>query len=293
MDSSQIRHRVEQEVFPHRPSALVRGFATKNYNIQMHDHSFYEINVVIEGRGKHFLEAECFEAKPGDVFVIPPSVPHGYESCDSGFNVYHLILKDAFFARYGEEIRLLHGYNHLFTIEPYLRKKAKKLFLNLDFKELADFSQQVEIFEGLPDGDSLQADVFRNIRALSIIASLCHSMMLHMQQPDSSVQADYAAISESLAYIHNSLAEKLRIDQLAAMSAMSRATYIRKFRALFGKAPMEYILSCRIKSARERIAYGQKKSQVAQECGFYDVCHMEKALKKDQDRTKKVLSQNE
>ena len=280
MQKNPVRHRVEEEVFPSRPSALVRGFATKNYSFPMHDHSFYEINIIMEGRGKHYLASGCVDALPGDVFVIPPSVPHGYESGEENFNVYHLILKDAFFACYGEQIRLLRGYSHLFAIEPYLRAREHQLFLKLEFEELLAFSKQVEIFSQLEADTSLEADTFRSIRALSVIAGLCHSMTMSMQRSDSGLLADYAAMSESLHYMHSNLSEKLRIDELAAMAGMSRATYIRKFRKLFDKPPMAYILQCRIREAEKRIAYGQAKTQVAQECGFYDVSHMERALAK-------------
>ena len=56
---------------------ITTAFIEKNYIIKMHEQEFYEINVVIKGSGMHYIKNNKSPAKVGDVFIIPPHVPHG------------------------------------------------------------------------------------------------------------------------------------------------------------------------------------------------------------------------
>ena len=278
MDNIQVRHRVESEVFPTRECALARGFATSNYNIALHDHSFYEINIVIEGFGIHNLMNERISARRGDVFVIPPGISHGYESSGESFNVFHIILKDGFFTRYGDDLRSLPGFSLLFEIEPYLRTKSRELFLTLEPSELHSVSRMLGLYTELFSDDGRAADARRNLCAVSVISELCSIMHGRASLPDTDQRREYFSISDSIEYIHSHLFERVTLDRLAAISNMSRSTFIRKFRAIFAKAPIDYVLDQRVLYAEQLIREGERKTAVAQQCGFYDVSHMEKML---------------
>ena len=278
MDNLQVRHRVESEVFPTRECALARGFATSNYNIALHDHSFYEINIVIEGFGTHNLMNERISARRGDVFVIPPGISHGYESSGESFNVFHIILKDGFFSRYGDDLRSLPGFSLLFEIEPYLRTKSRELFLTLEPNELHSVSRLLGMYTGLSADESRSADARRNLCAISVIAELCSIMQGRVSLPDTDTRREYSAISDSIEYIHSHLFERVTLDKLAAISNMSRSTFIRKFRSIFAKSPIDYVLDQRVIYAEQLIREGERKTAVAHRCGFYDVSHMEKML---------------
>ena len=278
MNTQNVRHRIEEEVFPMRENALSRGFATKNYNISMHDHSFYEINVILEGYGTHFIEGERFDARVGDVFVIPPGTAHGYERRDKDFNVYHLILKDAFLERYSVELKNLSGYSLLFEIEPYLRAKARKLYINLDFDELLRIKGDLDDICSMVNDDSKNADATKNIKSLGIVSALSSIMYSRSLSPKGEAAKECSQISASLEHIHTNYSEKISVDDLARLCSMSRSTFTRKFKWLCGTTPTEYLIDYRCTVAKKHLSFGESKTAVAQLCGFYDVSHMEKAL---------------
>ena len=280
MDYTNVRHRIEEEVFPQRECALARGFATKNYNISMHDHSFYEINLILEGRGTHFLEGEKFEATVGDVFVIPPGTAHGYESADMSFNVYHIILKDAFLEKYSAELKSLSGYSLLFEIEPYLRTKARKFYINLDFSELETLKPALAALrENLKD-ESRSADITTTVKALGIICDLSKIMYERSLAPKTETGKEFSQISKSLEYIHECYSERISLDALAKLSNMSRSTFVRKFKSICHTTPNEYLINYRCAMAKKLLTYGVNKTTVAHQCGFYDISHMEKSISK-------------
>jgi len=50
----------------------------KDYAMNMHAHSFYEVNIVIHGKGRHFIKNNYIDVEEKCMFVIPPYMEHGY-----------------------------------------------------------------------------------------------------------------------------------------------------------------------------------------------------------------------
>ena len=71
---------------------------TRSFPIYMHQHNFYEINIVSRGTGYHYIKEQCYDAKEGSVFVIPPDVTHGYYTEDEkNFAILHILIHPLFF----------------------------------------------------------------------------------------------------------------------------------------------------------------------------------------------------
>ena len=114
-------HCDEEGVFGNGNS--VRAFIYTNYSIEMHNHDFYELNIVMAGTGTHHIENSCFPVRYGDVFVIPPMVAHAYEDTEN-LEVYHILLKKSFFAKNQEETKKVKGFLQFTEIEPFLRENT-------------------------------------------------------------------------------------------------------------------------------------------------------------------------
>ena len=67
------------DCFEGEKDEYIKSFVHHNYTIGFHTHSFYELNIVLSGRGEHLIEEMHFEVKRGCVFVIPPNVKHSYK----------------------------------------------------------------------------------------------------------------------------------------------------------------------------------------------------------------------
>ena len=62
-------------------------FHKNDFPIQMHSHEFYEINIIAEGTGRHYIENNSYPITSGDFFIIPPNVRHGYSETPSTFSI--------------------------------------------------------------------------------------------------------------------------------------------------------------------------------------------------------------
>ncbi len=257
----------------------IKSFTHYDYSIGYHTHSFFELNVVINGEGYHYIEKMSYLAKTGCVFLIPPYVKHGYLSTNN-LNVYHMLIHKDFLTYCFNEFKQTEGYYLLFEIEPHLRANyTRNTFLSLDCNELGILKQDIEIIEKCK---SIQnSNIFVNAIAKKILCHLC----LLMYKKYSVVDNEYGSNSELLTiidclnYIHQNYDEKLTVSQLSEKLHMSRSTFIRYFTKTCGCSPHQYIQQYRIKKAKELIKNTDKTaSSIAQECGFYDVSHMRKYL---------------
>lgn len=271
------------DIFGMGKNEYIKSFVHNQYSIGYHTHSFYELNIVINGDGYHYIEHMACKATRGNVFLIPPAVKHGYTNCKN-LDVYHMLIHRDFIQNCFSEFLNTEGYNLLFDTEPYLRAHYhENMFLTLSEKELEEIRIDIGHIDeclGLSD-----ADLYINVFAKKILCRLC---VLIAKQYDvlkkgSQSMPSLVSIAECLNYIHRNYEEKLTIENLSHKFNMSRSTFIRRFQKACGCSPHHYIHRFRIKKAEEYLnSTDMGAGYVAQECGFYDISHMRKYINNHQ-----------
>lgn len=256
--------------------AFANCYIHKDYIFKMHSHQFYEINIITKGSGRHYISDTYLPATVGDVFVIPPEVPHGYFTFDT-LDIAHILLKKSFIQRYREELLQIPGYDLFFNIEPSLRRNSgANLNLNIDIEQLNKIKRKIEKIKRI---EQQKQHMYVNILVLGLISEISvdfHKKIKHL--PDYSCEnKDIINIME---YIKQHLDSKLSLHTIAANHNMSIATLNRRFNDLLRTSPMNYVLECRIQKAEELIEENKyNRTEIAQLCGFYDLSHMNKCLK--------------
>ncbi len=240
-----------------------------------HKHKFYEINIIVEGCGTHFLGEHSCEAVEGSVFVIPPGIEHAYR-VEKPLVIFHILLSGSFIDSYREKLQELTGYSLLFEIEPYIRGQfSENMFLRLTgnkrqevFFYLAELAETVKSTYG-------GKHVLSGILTLSVIGILCRCMT---EQNPLAEQENLLTISVEtvriLEYIHENLSEKIHFEQLAEAYNMTYATFLRQFKKVTKTTPLAYQNARRVDMAKHLLTHTEATvSFVAAECGFYDSSH--------------------
>lgn len=254
----------------------INAYLHKDYNFRMHSHQFYEMNIVASGSGRHYIDQSYVEAKPGDVFIIPPDTNHGYYTSDR-IDVYHILIKSDFIKRYKNELSALREFGILFDIEPAVRSvSSKKCNLTLAYDELNNVKIRLsEIIAAEKECNY----IYQNALSLAFICGLCDVMSKKIKGHNYH-GAGFAQIVSITEYIKSNLDKDLSLEDICAMSNISQATLNRLFKEYLNVPPMKYVLECRRSKARELISEKHyTKSEIAQMCGFYDLSHMNKYLK--------------
>ena len=249
---------------------FIHSYLHKSYNFKMHSHQFYEMNIIMSGNGRHYIEGTSLPAEVGDVFVIPPDTKHGYYS-EEDIDIYHVLIKSDFMTRYAEELEQIKCFNILFDIEPYIRRSSGKSYnLNIS-RELPRLSEDLNAIKRAEESKNY---VKQNALVLAFICRLCEKITKAVSNTKDSI-----AIIAIMEFIKENINKKLTLDEIAAYGNMSKATLNRYFNEILGVSPMCYVLECRIARAKELLATEQySKTEIAQTCGFYDVAHLNKYI---------------
>ncbi len=256
-----------------RPFYDIRAYRHNVYPLLgMHDHTFYEVNLILQGEGIHYIGERSCPMQAGNVIVLPPQIPHGYAT-EGEMVVYHILLSAAFMQRYADQLEALEGYSMLFEVEPLLRGEyTRELFPRLDKAALTALLPTLDQLASLCEQNSSNARILCHGLGLQILATLCAHAATAVPCRGSEV-ADLP-ILRSMEHVHAHCAEPLTLRELARQAGMSYATFLRHFTRVAGKTPHAYLTDCRINKARQLLRHTDMTVlQVAMECGFYDSAH--------------------
>ena len=243
--------------------------------LKMHSHNFYEINIITEGRGRHYIEGKSCEAEKGMVFVIPPDIKHGYYTLDN-LTVFHIVISSIFMNHYAEDIKHLPGYTMLFEIEPLLRGEFNtELFLKLsdnDFERLSPLFERLwSVFYTNIKGQ----EILKNSITLNLISEF--SLMISNEIKSKAkihISKNQLDIVKSMEYIRNNYGNKISTEQLAKDVGMSYSAYLRHFKEVAKCTPGKYLNMCRLEKAKELLSCTDASIvDIAVEIGFYDSSH--------------------
>ena len=254
----------------------VRAFTYKDYSIEMHNHDFYEMNIVLAGSGTHCIENGRFAVGRGDVFVIPPMVAHAYTDT-LGLEVYHILLQKDFLQKHRGEAEQVEGFLQLTEIEPFLRGNfSGELFLHLSPLQLERLQEGLALL----DDHSTFSPYLKQHATLTLLYWLSALLDGQLHRGSDGDPRAKEPILRALEYLHQNYGRKITVDTLCELTYLSRSTFLRAFGQVCGLSPMKYLTRYRCKKALEMIAEGVvSKTEIAHACGFYDLSHMEKMLK--------------
>ena len=195
--------------------------------------------------------------REGECFVVPGGVAH---------TIVHHFAPGAVMQPRFIFIQILHrGYTDLTAaIRPPLVLKGEQAAAMI---ALLDEGLQAEAV------DSTAGVCLRTALAPRILAAL-------LPLPPPLLLQQKSAVDAALRHIEKHLAEKLTLDDLAALCHLSRSTFCRNFRQVTGTAPMEYVMDKRLTRAATLCAEGETLSAIAARTGFYDEYHLSKAFSK-------------
>ncbi len=259
----------------------IHAFVMHNYKIGMHVQEFPEINIIINGSGKHYIEDKCLEVGVGDIFIIPPNVRHGYLG-DEGFDVFHVLIHQRFIDKHSADFHALESYFDLFRAEPIMRAKSKKpLHLKLSDEHFAKVRALLSQMEEYPDTTLASDCLARSGLTMVLIPMLCkayNETSLKMGETNKLQHAD-ECFMKAISKIHECYNEKITIAELAKIANLSRSAFVRKFTDICKLPPSEYITKRRLEAAEYMLLNSALSiGEIAFETGFYDASHLNKSF---------------
>jgi len=213
----------------------------------LHDHPYVELVLITAGAGTHLAADQRLPLDPGDVFVVPPGMPHGYADCEA-LELFNVCFDPVDLGLPLSRLSRLPGYQTLFAIEPRLRSHhgfAGHLHLGRD--QLDPLVARVAELRT----ELLRRDPGHDLQGLALLQQLLIQLSRIAQQRRGEDAADLLRLGELLAWIDHRLATGLDVERIARRAAVSTATLQRWFRSRLGLSVNDYLITLRMERARE------------------------------------------
>ena len=275
-----IRHFDDNELLS-SPKHFIKILYDKKFPAYLHDHNYYELVIVIQGKGQHQVGNSKFSVTRGDVFVIPPMIVHSFFDAEN-LEIINIILRTEFIKKEQDKSQNVPGYFALMEIEPFIRQNYdKSIFLHLNSLQLAEVQKDIKFIEHysqLSPTDNFELQYHTTWKIIYYLSFLLNEQLNKLTKNNT---AKYETkILDTLEYIHQNFSEKISIEKLAARVFLSRSTFLRSFQSICGCSPMRYLNQYRIKKAVELLdSSAMSKTEIAHISGFYDLSHMERCIK--------------
>jgi len=237
----------------------------------LHSHDFHELVLITGGGGRHITAHGSYPLKAGDVFLIRGSTRHGY-AVAGRLGLINILFdpRQARLPLNELDLGTVPGYHALFEIEPRMRQAGRsglRLRLNTAQREqaIAIIGEIEEELRARRPGACFMA-CGHLMRLIGFLSRCCDA------QQEPSGTPELLGISRVLSFMAEHFAEPQTVAQLAQVAGMSESTFVRRFREVVGRSPIDYLARIRIARACEMLRRGDnpKMTAVADACGYKD-----------------------
>ncbi|HRX42312.1 MAG TPA: AraC family transcriptional regulator [Clostridia bacterium] len=255
----------------------------RELNTTIHRHEFIQIIYVSKGSAGHVLNNNQFTIYKGDIFVMPPYVPHyfipGEDTEIFEFEFEPEFLNEKFSASYDDI-----SFSDFAYLEPFLVTENKvRPRLNLD----GAIQRTVEnIFNDiLLEYEQREKDFELAIKALTLQLLVTVSRRYEFSESESEDNGIFLRHRESLMrvidYINENYSRGITLDEIVRVSLLSKSYFGYLFKQMTHKTFTEYLNGVRISKAVELLRT-QPDLKVIDVCfmtGFNNVNHFNRSFR--------------
>ena len=228
-----------------------------------HYHDAYELFLFLNGKASMFYDEEYHPMNPGDLYIVPPDIPHGAACYDS--KVY-----DRLVVNVREELlqNLSTGDTDL---SGFLQKntEGKIKVVNLNTKAQKRLVQMVEEMPVEEEGRlAFGYDVELKARAALLLVELNRFVSEFHEQAGKKTQPKL--VENIVDYIAEHLTEPITLEILANQFFITSKYISSVFHKNMGMTLREYIISRRVEYAKKLLSEGKNVSEACELSGFGD-----------------------
>ena len=115
----------------------------------------------------------------------------------------------------------------------------------------------------------------------ALLMQLIGQVSEYYSSPDAPNRAEILRLSKVISYIETHYAKPQTLDTLAKRAAMSPSTLHRAFTGSMGESPINYLISVRLKKAKELLLNTKLSiTEISMQTGFKDSNYFSRIFKK-------------
>lgn len=247
-------------------------------NVILHRHQYFQINYVYEGKAKHFINNNDFDIIKGDIFIIPPYVPHCIkEPKNTNVEIFEFEFVPEFLDQSLDRVNDMRSFIDFMYIEPFLVSNGEiKPRLNLVGK--AEIEVENLLNEVLAEYTERKQGFVLLIKSLLLKLLVLVGREFTKELEDSNIYTIYDrhrdAIFSSIEYIKNHYTDDLDIEDIAKKSNFSVSYFRYVFKSITSQTFTQYVNRLRLCKAMELLkSTDDRVLDICLDVGFNNVDH--------------------
>lgn len=263
---------------------FIRKYSLEDLTTTLHRHEYIQINYIYQGKGKHFIKNYEFDIVKGDIFVIPPYIPHCITAHSySDLFIFEFEFEPEFINQNFESIMNIESFFDFAYIEPFLVSESQvKPRLNLIGKVQVEVENILN--EVLKEYNDKKAGYMLLIKSLllKLLVLVGREFTRGLETSESrSVYARHRdAIFGAIKYIDEHYTDEPGIEDVARMFMLSQSYFSYLFKSITSKTFTEYLNGLRISKAMELLKSTDKRViDICYDVGFNNVNHFNRSFR--------------
>lgn len=254
-------------------------------NSVKHRHEFVQIIYVLKGKLKHVINNNSFDVYRGDIFVIPPFVPHYFIDQDGDeFEIIEFEFVPEFihekFSSYVKD----NSFMDFAYLEPFLVAEHElKPRLNLTGNLQIEIEQILEEILKEYEGRESDFELLVKAQLLKLLVLVGREFRRNIEGSESQGIYDRHrdALYNAVNYVHDHISEDISLDDVAKVAMLSSSYFRYLFKQMTGKTFVEYLNHLRISKAVEFLKNepAMKVIEVCYKVGFNNVNHFNRIFR--------------
>ncbi len=243
-----------------------------------HQHTEFEISVIISGSGIYRINGRDYEFEKGDVFILGSDELHCFTDIfyDEKFEILSIKIEPRFLwadrsLNNSEILKVFYARNEHFKNR-------------LDRKNPATAQIREKIFEVEREFEKKDFEYALSVKLLILEILIMLAREYDYVKKDGSQMHQKEVLKQleaAMKYIDEHIGEKITLDMLAKTAFMNRSYFSTVFKKFNGISPWEYITIKRVEQAIFLVKTSDfTKTEIAARCGFSGMANFYKAFKK-------------
>lgn len=235
-----------------------------------HFHDFDKIVILISGTVNYMVEGTDYFLRPWDILLVRNHMIHkAVIDVSEPYERIIIYLDSAYVDRFAPEGGLMDCFA--------IAENRRFCLMRPEDSEISVLKDTLERLESSINDTAFGAELMRGTVLTQLMVQLNRIMQRDTSRESSSFEYN-EKIASALSYINENLTKQLSVDELAAMSYLSRYHFMRLFKSQTGCTVHNYIRQKRLVLAARLIREGMSASNAAAECGFTDYSAFHRAF---------------
>lgn len=267
-------------------SFYIRKYRADTVTPMLHMHEYMQINYISHGKGRHMIKNREFDIVKGDIFVIPPYVPHriiAIPGCD--MEIFELEFVPDFINQNFVSFENAVPFLDFAYIEPFLvRENNVKPRLNLTGKAQIEIENILD--EALKEYDKRSPGFLLLIKSLllKLLVLVGREFTKHLENEYprmcSVFDRNREAVLGAVKYIDEHYNEEISIEEVAHIFTLSQSYFSYLFKSITSKTFTEYLNGLRISKAMEFLKNTDARVlDISYDVGFNNINHFNRVFK--------------